>query len=83
MAYFFRCIVIFHCFDRDYNRIGKMMAFQAKLTDMKNEAIVQECIKAANEAGITDLFLLDKKFIVDAIREKLEREGLMKNEHEG
>lgn len=60
-----------------HNRIGKMMDFQAKLIDMKNEAIVQECIKAANEAGITDLLLLDKKFIVDAIREKMEREGLM------
>lgn len=60
----------------DHNRIGKMMAFQTKLIDMKNEAIVQECIKAANEAGITDLFLLDKKFVLDAIREKMEREGL-------
>ena len=67
----------------EHNRIGKMMAFKAKLIDMKNEAIVQECIKAANEAGITDLFLLDKQFIIDAIREKMEREGLMKNEHEG
>ena len=61
----------------EHNRIGKMMAFQAKLTDMKNEAIVQECIKAANEAGITDLFLLDRQFVLDAIREKKEREDLM------
>ena len=61
----------------DHNRIGKMMAFQAKLIDMKNKALVQECIKAANEAGITDLFLLDKQFVLDAIREKMEREGLM------
>lgn len=49
----------------------------AMLVDMTEKAVVQECIKAAEENGFTRLCLIDKKFLVDAIREKLERDGLM------
>ena len=49
----------------------------AMLVDMTEQAVVQECIKAAEENGFTRLCLIDKKFIVDAIREKMERERLM------
>lgn len=38
------------------------------------EAIVKEAIKD----GVSDLYILDKKFIFEAIREKMEREGVVK-----
>ena len=57
------------------DNIIKRIAAQA--IDMTNRAIVQECIKVASEAGITDLYLMDEKFLSEAIAEKLDR---MKNE---
>lgn len=38
-----------------------------------DNAICKACIESAREAGITELFLVDKQFVADAIREKLER----------
>ena len=46
----------------------------AEAVDIQNEAIVAACIRAAREAGITQLYLLDKQFVAEAIREKIERE---------
>ena len=34
-------------------------------------------VNLARENGITDLFVLDKKFVLDALKEKMEREGLI------
>ena len=45
----------------------------AKVTDMANKAIVSAIIETAKECGVTDLFLIDKKFIIEAITEKMER----------
>lgn len=54
---------------------GRIIArFKAEVIDMENKAIVDAVIKAAQEDGITTLYLMDKQFILDAIREKLERE---------
>lgn len=38
-----------------------------------DDAIVAECVKIAHEAGLGQGIVLNKKFITDAIREKLER----------
>lgn len=46
----------------------------AHTLDMQEDAIVQACIRTAKDAGITDLFLIDKQFVIDALREKIERE---------
>lgn len=46
-----------------------------RLIDMRDKAIYNEVIEAAREAGIDDLYLMDKQFVLDALREKLEREG--------
>lgn len=54
----------------------------AELVDVRNEAIVAACIRAAREAGITQLYLLDKRFICEAIREKIERETEQEEEHD-
>lgn len=43
----------------------------ANVCDMRNKAIVDAVVDAAQRAGITELYLLDKTFILEAIREKL------------
>ena len=46
----------------------------AVVDDAADEVIVEAVLEAARAEGVTDLYLLDKTFILDAIREKLERE---------
>lgn len=46
-------------------------------TEQINDLIVNTIIGICKEAGITDLYLLDRKFIYEAITEKLERESKM------
>lgn len=45
--------------------IGKI---HAQVVDMTDDVIVNAAIEAATEAGITDLYLLDKTFVVDALK---------------
>lgn len=45
---------------------------KAEVADMTDDAIVDACVKAAREDGISDLYLLDKKFVLDAIRDKIQ-----------
>ncbi len=45
-----------------------------QIVDMEEKAVVDAVIKAAEQEGVTDLYLLDKKFVLDALREKAERE---------
>ena len=51
---------------------GKVAAVVEDSTDI---AIVAAILAAARAEGVTDLYLLDKTFILDAIREKREREN--------
>ena len=55
----------------------KELMFPARLyadvIDMTNNLIVDACVKAARQAGINDLFLLDRNFVLAALREKVER----------
>ena len=46
----------------------------AVVEDSTDAAIVAAILAAARAEGITDLYLMDKTFILDALREKLERE---------
>lgn len=59
--------------DGQYHQYERRIA--CRLIDMWDQAMYNEVIKAAHEAGIDDLFLMDKQFVLDALREKLEREG--------
>jgi hypothetical protein len=52
--------------------IGKVAA---KCIDMENVAVYNAVIEAAKKNGITDLYLLDEKFVLDALREKLQKES--------
>ena len=47
-------------------------AIAVKAVEMQDEMIVKACVDAAKEAGITHLSLVDKQFVVDAIREKMD-----------
>lgn len=58
----------------DFTTFTMTQEISAMAIDLQNAAIVAACIQAAKEAGITELFLLDKQFVAEAIREKIERE---------
>lgn len=47
-----------------------------KAADFFDQTVTDAIVKMAAEEGITTLVLLDKEFVVAAIREKIEREGL-------
>lgn len=48
-----------------------------QLIDMQEKAIHDAIIKEGLAQGFDELFLMDKKFVFDAIREKMQREGLL------
>lgn len=58
--------------DGQYHQYERRIA--CRLIDMWDREIYNEVIKAAHEAGIDDLYLMDKQFVLDALREKLERD---------
>ena len=45
-----------------------------EVRDLTDKAAVDAIIETCREEGVTDLYLIDKKFILEAITEKLERE---------
>ena len=56
----------------------------AKALEIREKAIVDACIQAAKEAGITELILIDRQFVTDAIIEKVYREfGELKEDAHG
>lgn len=57
-----------------YDNPYTIQNISAMVADMTDSAIVAAIIQSAKESGTTDLYLIDKQFIADALREKLERE---------
>lgn len=55
--------------------VNLQMKVAAIVEDSTDEAIVNAVLEAARANDVTDLYLLDKTFILDAIREKKEREN--------
>lgn len=54
---------------------GKVMFnIQAAVVDAANKGITDAVIQTAIADGVAELYLLDRKFVLDALREKLERE---------
>lgn len=47
--------------------------FYAECVDMKDQAILGAVIRAAGEAGVTELYLLDKQFVMNALEAALEK----------
>lgn len=56
--------------------VQKLMAV---CIDKTEEAIVEACIACAEKEGVTDLYLIDRQFVIDALREKKAREILKTN----
>lgn len=70
-----------YVFPRDQIQLDGTMAelpgkVAAVVEDSTDAAIVAAILAAARAEEVTDLYLIDKTFILDAIREKLEREKL-------
>lgn len=57
--------------NQTYNIEAKIAA---KIVDLAEEAVVQAVLDEARAAGITDLYLMDKKFVIEALKEKFKRE---------
>ena len=57
------------------NSFSVTQKFAARVIEMHDEAIYNAVVEAAREAGINQLYLLDKKFVLEALREKAEREN--------
>lgn len=45
----------------------------AECVDMQETAIYEAIIRAAKESGVTELFLLDKQFVADALKVAIEK----------
>ena len=56
------------------NSFSVTQKFAVRVIEMHDEAIYNAVVEAAREAGINQLHLLDKKFVLEALREKVERE---------
>lgn len=72
-------IMHFHLKDACLDEVNQhriITRLYADVVDMTDNTIVDACVKAARQAGINDVYLLDKKFVLDAIREKIERTRL-------
>lgn len=63
--------------DNAYKRI------LAEVIDMTDSAIYDAIIRMCKREGITDLYLMDEKFVSEALREKFEREYGRELEFEG
>jgi hypothetical protein len=46
----------------------------AHITDLTDKVICDEIVKLAKEQGVTDLYLLDKEFITNAIKHEMQRQ---------
>lgn len=66
--------------DRDHMFDDQMLhvkhKIHAEVVNAVDQEIVSAIVKAAREAGVTDLILIDKEFILSAIQHEMERRGL-------
>lgn len=63
-----------HHFQMPFNHVDNYAAkVQAAVVDMTDTLIVKAITEEAIAAGYTDLYLMDKKFVLDAILEKVDR----------
>lgn len=60
-------------YDLGFNGGDSLKHIAAKAADLTEETIREEIILAAREAGVTDLYLMDRDFLLSAIQEKQER----------
>lgn len=61
-------------FELDLENLWARSTFQAVAVNMAEEAIVNTAISEAKAEGISELYLMDRQFVLDALKEKIERE---------
>ncbi len=61
--------------DEDGNTVASTTIQAVVLKEDIENYIMDEIIKMCKEHGITDLYVLNRDFILSAIREKMEREA--------
>lgn len=49
---------------------------EVNVVEILEKELIDAILKAAYEAGVTDLYLIDKEFIVSAIQHEKERRGI-------
>ena len=64
----------FHAYDVIHDTYQVEVKVAAQVIDMAEDAIVQAVMNAAQEEGVTDLYLMDKRFVIEALIEKANRE---------
>ena len=64
----------FHAYDVIHDTYRMEVKVAAQVIDMTEDAIVQAVMNAAQEEGVTDLYLMDKRFVIEALVEKANRE---------
>jgi hypothetical protein len=57
----------------EYGIFKMQQKIYAECVDMKDTAILEAIIRMAKEAGVTELFLLDKQFVTDALEVAIEK----------
>lgn len=62
----------------DFDLAQDHIKISVQVTDMEDDAIMEAVIQAARDAQLTDLYLIDREFVLRALRKELERES--KNE---
>lgn len=59
------------CLDED-NPLRITTRLYADVVDMTDNLIVDACVREARRAGVNDVYLLDRQFVLDALREKIQ-----------
>lgn len=59
----------------DINIVNVVQKFKVECIKTVDDAILNEIVKAAREEGITNLIVMDRDFVISALREKMEREN--------
>ena len=53
---------------------GVQYCFATQVVEMKNDAVVAACVNAAREEGIDSVLLIDKNFVIRALRRAIREE---------
>lgn len=62
-------------FDSGADPVGQItQKIIAQCRDLGDRAMVEACVECAKNEGFTDLYLLDRRFVTEALKEKMERE---------
>lgn len=58
----------------DYEAGMFTATIMAEVTNLENQAVADAIVRYAREKGVTNLYLVDERFAMDALLEKLERD---------